>query len=131
MMAGSSSRAAAIMKKITSGILPIVVSAVLSGCASHHQEMTMTTYEPVTTTRTTRTVTVTQAPPAPRVEVETTAPSPAHVWMQGYWMHVDNRWIWVPGHWEMRPREGAQWVPGHWDKDPVSNSWVWTDGRWQ
>jgi hypothetical protein len=119
------------MKKITFGILPVIAGVLLSGCASHHQETVWTTDQPVTTTRTTRTVVVNEAPPPAKVEVETTSPGPTQSWIQGYWMHSGDRWVWVPGHWEMRPREGATWVSGHWDKDPASNGWVWTEGHWQ
>jgi len=120
------------MKKTTIGILPIIVMSgtLFSGCVSHHQPMVLTTYEP-TTTHTTRTVVVTEEPPAPRVEVEGSAPSTAHVWIQGYWTHEDNRWVWAPGHWELRPGANAVWVPGHWDKDPTGKGWIWTAGHWE
>jgi hypothetical protein len=121
------------MKKTLFGILPVIVSVFLSGCASHHQAMVVTSdeYPPVTTTRTTRTVVVNEEPPAPRTEVETPAPDTAHVWIGGYWMHSADRWTWVPGHWEARPRVNATWIPGHWDKDPTGTSWVWTPGHWE
>jgi len=120
-----------VMKKTMFGILPVVASVILSGCASHHQAMVVTTDEPVTTTRTTRTVVVTEAPPAPRTEVEGPAPDAAHTWIGGYWMHSGDRWVWVPGHWESRPRVNATWIPGHWDKDPTGKGWVWTPGHWE
>jgi YXWGXW repeat-containing protein len=120
-----------IMKKLTFGILPVIASALLSGCAPHHEAMVVTTAEPVTTTRTTRTVVVNEAPPEPRVEVEGPAPSASHVWIQGYWTHIDNHWVWSPGHWEMRPRVNAMWIPGHWDKDPSGKGWIWTAGHWE
>jgi hypothetical protein len=120
------------MKKTTLGILPIIVSGFLSGCAPHHQQtMVFTPNEPVTTTRTTRTVVVTQEPPAPRTEVEGPAPSAAHVWIQGFWTYVDGHWVWAPGHWEVRPSVRAVWVAGHWDKDPTGKGWLWTPGHWE
>lgn len=119
------------MKKALFGLLPVLTSVVLSGCVSHHQPMVVTTDEPVTTTRTTRTVVVNEAPPPARVEVEGAAPDTAHVWIGGYWMHSSDRWTWVPGHWEARPRVNASWIPGHWDKDPTGVSWVWTPGHWE
>jgi hypothetical protein len=120
------------MKKITFGLLPVVASVLLSGCASHDQPMVVTTYDkPTETTTTTRTVVVTEAPPEPRVEVEGPAPSTSSVWIQGYWTHVDNRWVWYPGHWELRPRVNAAWMAGHWDKDPTGKGWMWTPGHWE
>src|SRR5256885_16853973 len=71
---------------------------------------------------------VVEAPPSPRHEVIGIAPSASHVWVQGYWSHRHGRWVWVPGHWELRPRATATWVPGHWDQ--TSRGWVWTPGHW-
>jgi len=120
------------MKKKTFGILSVIVTSglLLNGCVSHHQRMVITTDAPVTT-QTTRTVVVTEAPPAPRVEVEGPAPSTSHVWIQGYWTHIDNRWVRAPGHWELRPSMNAAWVPSHWDKDPTGKGWIWTAGHWE
>jgi hypothetical protein len=117
------------MKKITFGILPVAVmgSLLFSGCVSHHRAM----YETPPTVTTTRTVVVTEEPPPSRTEVEGTAPSETAVWIQGYWMHTDERWVWMPGHWESRPRANAVWVPGHWDKNPDGKGWTWTSGYWQ
>jgi hypothetical protein len=119
------------MKKKTLSIVPVIAGVLLSGCVSHHRDMVVTTYEPVTTTRTTRTVVVTEAPPSPRVEVEGPAPSEGHVWIQGYWSNMNGRWVWAPGHWELRPRVNAMWVPGHWDKNPEGKGWIWTAGHWE
>jgi hypothetical protein len=119
------------MKRImTFGILPLIMtgSLLLSGCASHRHTMVVTT-EPVTTT-TTRTI-VTEEPPPPRTEVEGESPSTADVWVAGNWTYIDHRWIWAPGHWELRPRENAVWIPGHWDENPEGKGWVWTPGRWE
>jgi hypothetical protein len=117
-----------IMKKITFGILPLVASGslLLSGCISHHHAEYVTT-EPVTT----RTVVVTEAPPPPQTEVEGNPPAESDVWVAGYWTHVDDRWVWMPGHWEARPHANAMWVPGHWDQNPDTKGYVWTPGYWQ
>src|SRR5690242_4410438 len=87
-----------------------------TGCVSHRA------YRPVVATSPTGEVVVTEAPPAPRQEVVTVASSPAHVWVRGYWVHSDRRWVWMPGHWEVRPRAGVAWVQGHWDR--TSAGWV-------
>src|SRR5436190_4530300 len=74
-------------------------------------------------------VIVTQAPPDPRLEVIGVAPSTAHIWVRGYWVHRNGQYVWIAGHWELRPRPGAIWVPGHWDS--TSRGWVLTPGHWQ
>jgi hypothetical protein len=117
-------------KKILSfSILPLITagSVLMAGCAPHHREVVVTT-EPVTTTRT---VVVTEEPPPPRTEIEGTAPSEASVWIAGNWSNVNGRWVWVPGHWETRPRMNAAWVPGHWDANPSGKGWIWTAGHWE
>ena len=122
------------MKRKMFGILPLIMGGglVLSGCVhSHREPVVVTTTEPVTTTRTTRMVVVTEEPPAPKTEVIGIAPSEASVWVGGYWSYTDSRWVWVPGHWEMRPRVNAVWVPGHWDKNPDGKGWIWTPGYWE
>ena len=103
-------------------LLVTVGSFFVAGCASHR-------YEPVVSTTPTGEVIVTQAPPAPRQEVITTAPSTQHVWVQGYWMYRNGRWVWIPGHYEARPRVNANYVAGHWDR--TSRGWVWTPGHWE
>ena len=112
------------MKRETLRILLLVLlgSLFISGCATKH-------YEPVVSTTPTGEVVVTEAPPAPRQEVVGTAPSTSHVWVEGYWMRSNGRWVWVPGHYESRPRLNASWVPGHWNQ--TSRGWVWTPGYWQ
>lgn len=114
-----------VMKRKMFGTLPLIIvtGVILSGCAQTH--------EVVSSTQTTRTTVVTQAPPPPRTEVPTVAPSEAHVWVTGYWSFTDNHWMWMPGHWEVRPRVGAVWVPGHWDQKPDGKGWVWTPGYWE
>ena len=68
------------------------------------------------------------APPPPRVAVVTSvAPSPDHVWIEGYWYPVGNHYKWHEGYWTRPPYEGARWVAprhdgeryfaGYWDGD--------------
>src|SRR5580765_3663904 len=61
-------------------------------------------------------VVVTTEPPALKYEVVPVAPSERDVWIEGYWAHSHNNWVWVRGHYEPRPREHAVWVKGHWDR---------------
>jgi hypothetical protein len=89
-----------------------------SGCYSSHKRVVVTPSGEV----------VTEAPPPPHEEVVGTAPGESYVWVSGYRRHHDGRWVWVPGHWQTRPRPGATWVAGHWDH--TIDGWVWTPGHW-
>jgi len=42
--------------------------------------------------------------PVPRVEVQPPRPGPRTVWVPGHWQWRPRagRWIWVPGHWRQR-----------------------------
>jgi len=73
-------------------------------------------------------VVINVAPPPPRIEVMTPAPSPSHVWIDGYWRWNNGRHDWVNGHWEAR-RDGYFWAPGHWVRN--GNSWTFSGGFWQ
>lgn len=112
------------MKHRIIGVLGIATLAgsLVTGCYSHRA------YEPVVTTSPTGEVLVTQEPPPPRQEVIGVAPTAEHVWVKGYWAFQNRRWVWMPGHWELRPRAGATWVPGHWDH--TARGWVWFPGHW-
>jgi len=72
---------------------------------------------------------IVRTPPPERVEVISVAPSPAHVWISGYWAWQNPDYIWVPGRWE-RPAPGhRRWEPGRWRHD--HKGWYWVDGRWR
>jgi hypothetical protein len=100
------------------GLGTILLTLLSTGCA-----------RPVVATAPARTIVVRESPPAPREEVIGVAPSTDHVWVRGYWLRSNNRWAWVPGHYERRPRAGVAWVEGHWDR--TSRGWVWTPGHWE
>ncbi len=68
-------------------------------------------------------------PPPARVEVIEGAPSNHHVWVEGHWVRRHGDWEWEPGHWAMRPREGATWVPGHYVHRYHGTEWV--PGHWR
>jgi hypothetical protein len=69
------------------------------------------------------------APLPPRAEVIPPSPDPQMVWEPGYWNYTGTNWLWVPGHYEVKPQQTAQWIPGHWDQQP-DGTWVWIAGRW-
>src|SRR5215831_2748037 len=100
------------MKKIMSGILPLVVTGgvLCAGCASHPREVVVVTQPQLTPTSTTmtRTVVVTQGPPpAPREENPGPPPAVTQVWVKGYWTSSNGNWNWVTGHWETRPQPNS------------------------
>ena len=100
--------------------LMLLGSAIITACS---------TSKPVVVTPTGQVLVTEQPPPAKQEFAGTPPPGESYVWAQGYWMHTDNRWVWVPGHWQARPTATATWVPGHWDK--AVNGWVWTAGHWE
>jgi len=113
------------MKRETVRVLGMITlgSFLLSGC------YTRQAYEPVVTTTGTGEVVVSEAPPALRQEVIGIAPTTSHVWIQGYWSYRNGHYVWVPGHWEVRPRLNAVWITGHWDH--TSRGWAWFPGHWE
>lgn len=72
---------------------------------------------------------VRSAPPPVRVEVITVAPSPAHVWISGYWAWRDPDYVWVPGRWAHPAPGYRRWEPGRWRHD--RHGWFWVEGRWR
>jgi hypothetical protein len=71
-----------------------------------------------------------EAPPPPQSEVIVgVAPSPAYLWVGGYWTRHRDGWFWVRGRWAVRPHHEAIWVGGHWDRHP--RGYVWVGGRWR
>ena len=57
------------------------------------------------------------APPPPRYERYGPAPSPGHVWINGYWNNAGGRYGWTSGYWARPPHRNARWVDGRWDRD--------------
>ncbi|MBI3569201.1 MAG: YXWGXW repeat-containing protein [Gemmatimonadetes bacterium] len=74
-------------------------------------------------------VIVVREPPVPRVEVIVVQPSPAHVWVSGYWRWWHDDYQWVAGHWERPPRHLHEWVAGHWEREP--RGWFFVEGFWR
>ena len=72
---------------------------------------------------------VSEPVPVARTEVIVgVAPSPHHVWVNGYWTRHNHSWYWVGGRWVARPHAGATWTAGHWDHRP--RGYVWVGGHW-
>lgn len=68
------------------------------------------------------------APPRPS-EVITAQPTPEAVWIQGYWAYASRGYAWVPGHWEIPPREHSRYVAAHWERQ--GNRYTFVNGVWQ
>jgi len=47
----------------------------------------------------------------------------------GQWTWHRERYVWVPGHWDVPPAPGHVWVPGGWM--PREGAYVWVEGHWR
>jgi hypothetical protein len=68
------------------------------------------------------------APPAPRVEMPPPAPSMQHIWVAGYWSYSGGRYVWMSGHYELRPQPSATWVSARWVAR--NGGWYFEPGHW-
>ena len=68
-------------------------------------------------------------PPAAIVETRVAAPSPRHVWIEGYHRWDGGAFVWVPGRWALPPAHHHAWVAGRWVHDP--HGWYWAEGHWR
>ena len=69
------------------------------------------------------------APPAPpAVDVVTVQPSPAAIWISGYWMYTGGGYAWVRGHWEVPPPACRVYVAPHWRHR--RQGYVYVRGYW-
>jgi hypothetical protein len=67
------------------------------------------------------------APPAARFEVRPRAPSPRHVWVNGYWGWRGGKHVWEAGRW-VEGRPGFLWVDAHWVNE--GGQWIFNEGHW-
>ena len=67
-------------------------------------------------------------PPPPREELVIARPSPAHVWIGGYWAWSGGRHTWIAGRWDLPPRPGSVWVEPRWERR--EHGYVFISGRW-
>lgn len=109
------------MKRLSEVLaLGVTVALLLAGCETTHHPVVVTPKGEVV---------VPDQPPPKREETPGKPPSPAYVWVPGYYTYHGDRWVWIGGRWDAPPREGAVWVPGHWDR--TTGGWLWTPGHWE
>lgn len=68
-------------------------------------------------------------PPPPFREPRPHQPSPAYVWLPGYWDWDGARYFWQPGRWVVAPQDQV-WEPHRW----IHNSkrgWMLIEGFWR
>jgi len=53
-------------------------------------------------------------PPRPLVEHRVRAPGPGYVWVNGYHRWDGRAYAWAPGRWERPPHARAHWVQHRW-----------------
>jgi hypothetical protein len=80
------------------------------------------------------TMVISQAPPMasqPTVVVtRPERPSTNHVWLEGYWTWRNDRYEWIPAHWQERPYADAEWMPPRWEKRDDGN-YTFYEGHWE
>jgi hypothetical protein len=71
-------------------------------------------------------------PPEPAIQTEVIyeRPSPAHVWIAGYWGWRGGRYLWTPGYWCYPPRPHSVWVRPHWERHP-QRGYIHIEGHWR
>ncbi len=72
-----------------------------------------------------------EAPPPPEREVIVARPSPAHVWIGGYWGVHAGRRVWVSGRWDLPPRANVVWVSPRWERHRHRPGYVFRPGYWR
>jgi hypothetical protein len=73
-------------------------------------------------------VVVRARPPMPHY-VRVQAPTPRHIWIEEEWEPRGGAYAFVGGHWALPPHPGWIWVPGHWRVRPRGEAWV--PGHWR
>jgi len=56
-------------------------------------------------------------------------PSQRHVWVEGEWIWINNRYMYQTGYWAV-PEPDRIFVKGHWAQWP-NNEWYWVNGYWR
>jgi hypothetical protein len=73
-------------------------------------------------------VTIGTPPPPLRYEAPPPMPSAGYVWVDGYWVPEEGRWVWHHGEWRRPPYSGAYWAHPHYDH--YEDGWHVHDGYW-
>ena len=113
---------------MTRATLPILAVLAASSRASCGHPPVIVEHDVVASSGARAEIVVAEQPPAPHEEAVPAAPSPDHLWAEGYWTRCYNGWVWMPGCHVVRPRVSAVWIPGYWEPHP--RGWVWIWGRW-
>jgi len=71
---------------------------------------------------------VPKAPPREVVEDPGPPPVDNSAFLPGHHVWNGERFVWVKGRWEKRPRPDARWQPGRWVSSP--KGWYWIEGSW-
>jgi len=69
------------------------------------------------------------APPPPQPEVIVVQPSPAAVWIPGFWAYEGRSYVWVSGYWAVPPPHHRHFVQPHWERD--RGGYVYIRGYWR
>lgn len=72
-----------------------------------------------------------EAPPPPEREVIVARPSPAHVWIGGYWGFQAGKHVWISGRWDLPPRSNVVWVAPRWERHRHRHGYVFVPGCWR
>ena len=74
-------------------------------------------------------VVVRVGPPRPRIERRLVRPGAGYAWVGGFHRWDGRAYVWVPGRWELPPRERAVWIAPRWERRRYGYRFV--DGRWR
>jgi WXXGXW repeat (2 copies) len=72
---------------------------------------------------------VEREPPPVHYERLPEPPTREHHWVAGHWQWNGQAYLWVPGHYQARPRAGVLWINGRWERH--ERGWYWIEGHWQ
>ena len=68
-------------------------------------------------------------PPAPVYEHPGPPPERGYVWVNGYHRYEGDHYVWVGGHYDRPPHEGAHWRAHHWVHR--HGQWILVEGHWR
>jgi hypothetical protein len=69
-----------------------------------------------------------QAPPPIIIEARPSAPSSAHLWIEGSWNWDNQRYVWLGGRYALPPQPDVVWVAARYESS--SDGVRYTAGRW-